>query len=85
MGINLSKKTILNLIVLVWVVFSISYIVWDLWGDFRNFQIFQAYEQGGVDMINVLIEEAEKCEPVEVRSAERQISVISIDCLTEAD
>jgi len=79
---NFSKKTILHIIAVVWIIFSFVYIVRDIWSDFKNVQILQAYRQGESDTINLLVREAEKCEPVEVRSAEKQIYLIDINCLT---
>lgn len=85
MEITLLKKTICHLLVFLWIVFSLTYIAWDLWGDFKNIQMFQAYEQGRADTVSILIEEAEKCEPVQVTGRDKQISVIGVHCLTEVD
>jgi len=84
MEITLSKKTILHLFVFLWIVFSITYIAWDLWSDFKNIQILNAYERGRTDTINQLIQEAEKCQPFPVFSAEKEIQLISMDCLEAA-
>jgi len=82
---NFSKKTILHLFIFLWIVFSVVYIAWDLWSDFKNVQMVQVYEQGRIDTISALIQEAEKCEPVLVTGAEKQISIISVHCLTETE
>jgi len=81
MEITLSKKTIFYFLVLLWIVFSVVYIVWDIWSDFKNVRMLNAYEQGRIDTINVLITEAEKCEPVTVTGVEKQISIIGTHCL----
>ena len=81
MNISLSKKTILYLFVLAWIVFSIIYIINDIWRDFKNVQMLNAYEQGRVETINQLIQEAEKCQPFSIFSAEKQIQLINTDCL----
>ena len=83
MDISLSKKTILYLLVFAWVVFSIIYIINNIWSDFKNVQILNAYEQGRVETINQLIQEVEKCQPVSVFSAGKEIQLINIDCLEE--
>lgn len=85
MEIALSKKTIFHLFIFLWIVFSVVYIAWDLWSDFKNVQMFRAYEQGRADMVSALIQETERCEPVEVRGSEKQISVIGVHCLTGVD
>jgi hypothetical protein len=83
MEMTLSKKTILYFLVFLWIVFSVVYIAWDIWSDFKNVQILNAYEQGRINTINVLITEAEKCEPVTVTGVEKQISIIGTHCLEE--
>ena len=85
MEIALSKKMILPLVLFLWIVFSVAYIAWDIWSDFKNIQMFNAYEQGRIDTINTLLIEAEKCEPIPVTGTEKQISVIGVHCLTEAE
>jgi hypothetical protein len=83
MEINLSKKTIFSILIFFWIVFSITYIIWDVWTDFKQGEMIAAYEQGRMDTINILISETEKCEPVSVVGKEKEISVIALDCLTE--
>ncbi len=83
MEIALSKKTILSLLVFLWIVFSVAYIANNLWSNYRDVQLFGAYEQGRVDTINALIQEAEKCEQVSVYSNDKEISLIAVHCLTE--
>lgn len=80
---TISKKIILNTILVAWVIFSVVYICYDLWSDFKNAQMLNAYQQGRMDTINVLITEAEKCEPVTVTGVEKQISIIGTHCLEE--
>lgn len=84
MNLNLSKKTVLYLLVFVWLVFSVVYIVWDVWADFKNVQMSNAYQQGRIDTINTLIQEGEKCKPVSVAGTEKQIQLIKVDCLETA-
>lgn len=81
MEINLSKKSILYFLALLWIFFSVAYIVWDVWSDFKNVQMLNAYEQGKIDIINALIQEAEKCEPIPVFSGEKEIQLVNINCL----
>lgn len=80
---TISKKIILNTILIFWIIFSVVYICYDLWSDFKNVQMLNAYQQGRMDTINVLITEAEKCEPVTVTGVEKQISIIGTHCLKE--
>jgi len=85
MNTVLSKKTILCVLISLWMVFSVAYIISDVWSDFKNNQILRAYEQGRVDTINTLIAEAESCQAFPVFSAEKQIQLININCLEAAE
>ena len=73
-------KTILYFLALLWIVFSIVYIVNDVWRDFKDVQLKQAYEQGRIDTINTLIQEAEKCQPIPVFNQEKEVQLIKIGC-----
>jgi len=64
----ISKKLILNILLIIWISFSIIYIAYDLWSDFKLKELNQAYQQGRIDTINSLIQQAEKCEPISVFS-----------------
>ncbi|MDI6856604.1 MAG: hypothetical protein QMD21_07485 [Candidatus Thermoplasmatota archaeon] len=78
---GISKKFILNIAISIWIIFSIVYIFYDLWSDFKLKALNQAYQQGRIDTINALIEQAKKCEPIPVFSGEKRIEVINVDCL----
>ncbi|MCX6761161.1 MAG: hypothetical protein NTZ84_03630 [Candidatus Nealsonbacteria bacterium] len=80
MEISLTKKTILYLLVLLWLVFSVVYIVNDVWSDYKNVQLVQAYNQGRADTINTLFQEAEKCTGFSVFTAEKEIQLIKMGC-----
>ena len=75
-----TKKTILYLILFLWVIFSVVYIINDIWSNYKNVQLVNAYNQGKADTINVLITEAEKCQPFSVFSEEKEIQLIKIGC-----
>jgi len=81
MNVTLSKNIILYFLVLLWIVFSLGYIINDLWSDFKNVQISQAYQRARTEIINQLIQEAEKCQPFSVFSGEKKIKLIKVDCL----
>jgi len=52
----------------------------NVWSDFKNVQLTQAYNQGRTDTINLLIQEAEKCQPFSVFSGEKEIQLIKTGC-----
>ena len=80
MNINFSKKIILRSLVLLWIVFSIVYIIWDVWSDFKVDKLNQAYQQGRTDTVNAVMTEAEKCQVFSIFSAEKQIQLKNVDC-----
>ena len=78
---TITKKLILNIVLLIWIVFSVIYILYDVWSDFKLKALNQAYQQGRADTINALIQQAEKCDPIPVLSGEKRIEVINVNCL----
>ena len=78
MKVNL--KIIGYFLMALWIIFSVVYIINDIWQDFKTQQLKKAYEQGKIDTINLLIKEAEKCQPVPIFSGEKEIRVIKIGC-----
>jgi hypothetical protein len=77
----ITKRFILNTIFLLWLIFSVSYIINDLWNDFKITKLNQAYQQGRIDTINELIRQAQTCQQFPVFSGEKQVNLINIDCL----
>lgn len=77
---NFLKKYWPIILVLIWVVFSLVYILNDFWSDFKEKRLLQAYEQGRTDTINTVITEAEKCQPFSVFSGEKQIQLMNLGC-----
>ncbi len=82
---TISKKTILCVLIITWIMFSITYIVFDVWSDFKDKQLTQAYRLGEADTINQLIKEAgnEKCEPFFVYNNDANVQLINIECLKQ--
>ncbi|MFW6220194.1 MAG: hypothetical protein ACOC3X_00825 [Nanoarchaeota archaeon] len=79
--IELSKKTIIYFIVIIWVIFSVFYIMFDIWTDFKEKENILAYEQGKIDTLNAVIKEAKTCNEITISNEQDQISIISVDCL----
>jgi hypothetical protein len=75
------KKSIVHVIAVVWVIFSVAYICYDIWSDFKVNQLSLAYQQGRVDTVNALISQAQQCNAIPVSSATTTISVVNVDCL----
>jgi len=77
----ISKKIILYIVIIIWIVFSLVYIFYDLWSDFKLKKLNQAYQQGSTDTINTLIKQAKNCNPIPIYSGDTQIEVINVDCV----
>jgi hypothetical protein len=77
----ISKKQIVHIIAIVWVIFSVAYICYDIWSDFRANQLSLAYQQGRVDTVNALISQAQACNAIPVSSATTTIEVVNVKCL----
>ena len=78
---TITKKLILNIILLIWIIFSVIYILYDIWSDFKLKALNQAYQQGRADTINALIQQAEKCDSIPIFSGEKKIEVINVNCV----
>lgn len=85
----LSKKFVLKLLLILWLIFSAGYIAWNIWGNIRDKLLTQAYLQGVNDTVNNLITEAEKteCQPISIfnKEAKKEIQVINIKCITNQE
>ncbi len=76
----INKKNILIFVLIVWVGFSIFYIVHDQWQRFQFNQIQVAYQKGVSDTIKLLINQAERCAPVPVIDGDKKIEIIKVGC-----
>ncbi len=81
---TIPNKNISKIILIIWVIFSIGYICWDIWSDFKLKEMNQAYQQGRVDTISTLIEQAGQCNAIPVSSGTTTIRVVNVDCLETA-
>lgn len=77
------KKTLVHVFFVVWIIFSVSYIVYDQWTIFQNETLQKAYLAGRVDFVDGFIIEADKenCKVVTVYAEEKEVNVINIECL----
>ncbi|MFN3302044.1 MAG: hypothetical protein ACK413_03405 [Patescibacteria group bacterium] len=78
-------KRILNLLLVLWVLFSLGYIGWDIFNKFK-FRVFQAgYQQALTDSVKSIIQQAEKCQTVSVFEGGKRVDLISINCLQKQE
>lgn len=79
----LYKKHLVRILLVIWVVFSLSYIAYDQWILFKNNALQKAYMAGQADFVQGFITEAKKdtCDVVTVFSEDEEVSVINVECL----
>lgn len=73
-------KSVLILLVIVWLGFSLFYIVRDQWQKFQAKQIQTAYQNGVTDAVRLLMKETEKCAAVPLQDGDKTVKVIRADC-----
>jgi hypothetical protein len=71
--------------ILVWIAFSIFYILFDIYQGFRAGVVEQAYISGKASTAAALMEKAEdpSCKPFNVFIGEKKIDLINVACLTQ--
>ena len=86
--INMSlKKITIFILLLLWIIFSIAYIILDQIGDFKVRQLAQAYdsgyEQGTVDAGQAILQQATTCSPFSVTLDGQKVELINTSCLSD--
>ncbi len=84
--INNPKKFVVALLLVLWIVFSVFYIIRDVWSDFQITQINNALNQGYATAVNQLYEQAsnKECNPVKLTNGENEMQLINVACLQAA-
>lgn len=77
---KLSDVSVKQLIVALWVLFSVGYVGLDV----VQGVIQQGYVSGKTEMVVSLLSEAKKCQPFDVFAGEQKLSLIAVDCLKGA-
>lgn len=78
----LTKNTIINISVWLWMVLSVSYIGYDLFSKFTVNVMQKSYIAWQTDTVNSLITEAKKwCEWFKVYNKDNEVTLINVDCL----
>jgi hypothetical protein len=71
-----------KIILIVWVVFSVIYVINGEWNRFKNYVAEKNYAEGRKEMVVQIITEAKKgCQPVPLFAGNSQVSVVNTDCL----
>ena len=82
-------KIIIAAVTTIWVIFSLLYIANDIWKDFKvlRYNTEVSYRSGYVTAINEVINLVEKnpCNIIPLHSGEKEISLVNIECVKNAD
>lgn len=75
-----------QLALLVWIIFSVMYILFDIYQGFQAGMLNQAYLSGKTSTAQALIEKAEdpSCKPFNVYIGEKKVDLINVACLTQS-
>lgn len=70
-----------KILLIVWVVFSICYVIYNEYSRLQNYVGERAYNAGITTAVNQLIEQTKSCQPIPVTSGNQKVQIISLDCL----
>ncbi len=78
---SLSKKQ--QIVIGIWLVFSVLYVIYDIWTGFKVGILENSYTAGKTDTARALIEQAENpdCKPFNVYVGSKKVDLINIRCL----
>lgn len=77
----LTLKNGVGAVLILWIMFSIGYIVRDQFFKFKGSLYNDAYQAGVIQSVEQLITQAKSCEPVKVYKDDEEVNLIAIECL----
>lgn len=80
-----TSATIGMIVLILWIIFSVLYMVNDQWNDFQLVKMQQAYNKGVADSISTLITESDKCSAVPLYYENQRIDVVAVKCLPKQE
>jgi len=78
-----TKRNVLIFVAIIWIAFSVWYVVRTEWQKFQYSQIQSAYQKGSSDTVRLLIDQVEKCAPVLVQDGDKKIEVVKVGCSSQ--
>jgi hypothetical protein len=73
-----------ELVLIVWILFSIMYVAQDVYKDLRSLPVETAYTKGKTEVINSVVSSAQKCQPFNVASQAGTAQLINVACIKAA-
>ena len=87
MKIKIRSKSVVQVIIGLWIVFSIGYISYDQWNSYKEVALQKAYDSGVKHCVDSLILEAKKpsCDPISISNETDIVDVINLQCISNIE
>ena len=86
MKIKIRSKRVAQVVIALWIIFSIGYISYDQWNSYKEAALQRAYDSGIKNCVDSFLSEVKrsKCEPVRVFNSDNteKVDVINIQCIS---
>lgn len=81
---NFDKQDIAKTALVVWLMISTLYVLYDLYDNYRVKGTQAAYKQGYADSVADVITKVgdADCQPIEIRKEDRSVEVMAAECRT---
>lgn len=81
---KITIKRVMAILAMIWVIFSILYIIKDQWEDFQLSKMQQSYQNGVSDSVKTLISESAKCNKIPLYNDNQTIEMIEVSCVSDS-
>lgn len=78
---KIDKYFIINALIIVWIVFSVIYVIVDQINDFKQGIVARSYEQGKVDAGKAIVNQASDCKPFVITVDDQRVELLSTRCI----
>ena len=89
MKIKIRSKRVSQIIIMLWIVFSVGYISYDQWNSYKEVALQKAYDSGVKHCVDSLISEVKRtnCDPVRVFNSDNteKVDVIDVQCVSGSE
>lgn len=70
-----------RIVLIVWLVFSAFYVVYNEWSRFQVYVMQNSYNQGVEDAVAKLITESKNCKGFPVNLGDKSVTLVNVECL----
>ena len=79
------KISVLSVVIIVWLVFSVLYVGYTQYNYLRKYVADASYQKGLSDAVTQVIQQAQKCEAFPITIDKQGVKLINIACLQQND